>query len=324
MATIEPLAMFMDIFRIAVAFGFIIFLIIIFFSFKVDVKGDTMKRFVVELSDSLASSPLTDQKSIFNPQKLTEVENMDIKRNIEPYSRSCDYGYYAEIESLAGRTECSRNSDCSGFCGNVCGISGISFGITGNCNCNVEILGDNFCECKKPDRGWQDTYKWDYGYKPSDHLATATSEFPIGINIQGSAVPASLRLTAYDTFLTRLSCITHKAYELKDTFWMKFAASYVHFTSSPVFERKNNENHACIYSLDARGDEITLDCRHMPGIPFEKFEILRGLPVGGEGTITAYPVTRVATCAEINSNPSLIARESENVETVVLCMGAKR
>src|SRR3989338_2103701 len=108
MATLDPLALMFDIIRIVLAFGFVIFLVIMFFSFRVEVREDSMKRFVFELSDSLANSQLTVEKSIFDSQKLTDAQSA----GIEPIF-ACDFGYYLEIESLAGK-QCNVDGDCGG------------------------------------------------------------------------------------------------------------------------------------------------------------------------------------------------------------------
>lgn len=330
MAELDPLAVVMEIVRIAVAIGFVMFIIIMFFSFHVEVKEDSMKRFLVEVSDSLTSTNLVYHKSVFNPQKLTETERKNPDRNVELYAVNCDYGYSVDIESVFGETKCGRGDDCKNFCKTACGLddSTIDMSIlgtlSGNCGCN---FGDNFCECKKPGEGWQYDYRWGYGYRPgtvskNQIFATATSDLPISISVQDAVLPAKMTITAYDSFLTRLSCITQKAYELKDTFDMKFVRSNVYFTSSPTFRRTDTDGtHVCLYSLGAVGNEIPIDCRYLPDVPFERFQILRDLPRNAnEGKIIAYPVKNTASCGDVKSNPSVIAGKNDRVATVILCM----
>ena len=191
---------------------------------------------------------------------------------------------------------------------------------TGNCGCS---LLDRNCQCKKSEE-WQDTYKWSYGYTPlksSNSFATATSDFPTGIQFQDTVLPAKLTLTAYDTFLTRLSCVTKKAYELKEPTSIKFTKSNVYFTSNPTFKRASG-THACMYSTSPEGEE-PIECRYMPGVPFESFNILEDFPSSADkGTITAYPVKNKVTCNEIKSNPSLITKDIIN--TIVLCLEAAK
>ena len=290
-----------------------------------------MKRFLFEISDSITSSPLADNKSIFVPAKLTEAEKTDSERNIELYSINCDFGYSIEVESLAGRTDCNRGDDCRNFCKTACGLDDSTLDmsilgtLTGNCGCNIEIIGDNFCQCKKFDE-WQDTYRWKYGYTAgmkAGTFATATSQFPVGLSVDDSVLPAKMTLTAYDTFLTRIACITKKSYEIKDVYRMKFGKPSLYFTSSPVFERKNKGTHVCLYSQTPEGSEIPIDCRYMPDVPFERFRILSDIPASADGgTIIAYPLNRIATCNEAKTNPSLIAKKSEAVATVLLCSEA--
>jgi len=282
-----------------------------------------MKRAMFEISDALTSSQLTDYKSVFNPQKLTDAEKMDPNRNIELYAVNCDYGYYLDIESVAGNTRCGSGSDCVNFCYSACNLDASTIDmstvgtINGNCGCNIEPRGNNFCECKKTTQSdWQDAYKWGYGYVASfkGKIAAPYVEFPVGINT-GTVLPAKMKITAYDSFMTRISCATKKAYEMKEVAKIRFDTSYV--TRNSVFKRTDPAGtHVCLYFPP----DTSYDCRYFPDIPFLDFTFQP--PIGKDrGVIAAYPLnTGYASCGDVMSNPSLIATGNEQVYTVILCV----
>lgn len=322
MVKLDPMAILMFVIRMSPAILFILFIMLIFFSFQVDVRNDNMKRAIFEISDSLTSSQLTDYKSVFNPQKLTDAEKTDPNRNIELYAINCDYGYSLDIESVAGNTRCGSGSDCVNFCYSVCGLDASTIDmstvgtINGNCGCNIEVRGINFCECKKSGGSWQDTYKWGYGYVASfkGKIAAPYAEFPVGINV-GSVIPAKMKITAYDSFLTRIGCATKKAYELKEVAKIRFDTSYV--TRNTVFKRTDPAGtHVCLYFPP----DTSYDCRYFPDVPFLDFTFQP--PFGKDnGIIAAYPLkVSFATCGDITSDPSLIATGNDPVVTVILCL----
>ena len=322
MAKLDPMAILMFLFRMSPAILFILFIMLIFFSFQVDVRNDSMKRTIFEISDSLTSSQLTDYKSVFNPQKLTDAEKMDSNRNIELYAVNCDYGYSLDIESVAGQTECGGGEDCRNFCYSVCGLDASTIDmatvgtINGNCGCNIELIGNNFCQCKKSGGSWQDAYKWSYGYVASfkGKIAAPYAEFPVGINAD-TVLPAKMKITAYDSFLTRIACATKKAYEMKEVAKIRFDTSYV--TRNSVFKRTNPAGtHVCLYFPP----DSSYDCRYFPNVPFLDFTFQP--PIGKDkGIIAAYPLkTSFATCADVISDPSLIATGDDPVITVILCV----
>lgn len=324
MAKLDPMAILMFLFRMSPAILFILFIMLIFFSFQVDVRNDNMKRTMFEISDALTSSQLTDYKSIFNPQKLTDAEKIDPNRNIELYAVNCDYGYYLDIESVAGQTGCGGGEDCRNFCYSVCNLDASTIDmatagtINGNCGCNIELIGNNFCQCKKTSQsGWQDTYKWGYGYVASfkGKIAAPYAEFPVGINA-GTVIPAKMKITAYDSFMTRISCATKKAYELKEIAKIRFDTSYV--TRNSIFKRSGvGGTHVCLYYPT---DNDAYDCRYFPDVPFNDFTFQP--PVGKDkGVIAAYPIKySFATCADVISDASLIATGNDPVVTVILCV----
>jgi len=327
MAKLDPLWIMMFIIRMIPAILFVILMMVIFFSFRVDVRDEGMKRFVIEMSDSLTSSPnLTDYKSIFNPQKLTDTENKDPNRNIELYSTNCDYGYYLDIESLAGPTECSSGSDCINFCYSACGLDSSTIDmstvgtINGNCGCNIELIGNNFCQCKKTGGDWQDGYKWGYGYVPGyKRMASLSDEFPVGITSGETALPAKMTITATDSFLTKISCMAKKAFTLKEKISIKYDTTYV--TINSVFKRSGTAGtHVCLYYQGYYSSQSEpYECRYFPDIPFLDFQFT---PTSSTGTITAYPITNsFATCNDIKANTDLIAGYDDTPATVLFCLG---
>lgn len=317
MPKVDALEIFTFIISMAIAIGFILFMMIIFFSLKVEIKDERMERFLLETANSITSTNLTDHRSVFNPDKLTEAERTNSRRDAELYAQSCEYGYHLDVESLAGSTQCSRDSECGGFCGSVCGLTDISLGITGNCNCNIEILGDNFCECKKSGQ-WQDKYRWGYGYvAPGKTLIReVSSEFPAGISAGATVLPARMKITAYSSFITRATCIAAKAYETKEKASVRFDTSHVARRS--ILKRTDpSGTHICIYFNDE-----SYDCRYMPDIPVLESRV--DLPLGKDsGVITAYPL-RFAfdTCESVKNNPSVIAGRDDVVAAVLLCTEA--
>ena len=301
--------------RMAPAILFILFMMLIFFSFRIELKEDSMSRFNAELADSLSSSPLMLHRSIFDPQKLTETENIDPKKIIELYAYNCDFGYNIEVESI-GTTICSGGNECTGFCNSVCGLDGSNIDMStvgtlnGNCGCNIEVFGDNFCQCKKPGGDWQNSYKWHYGYEPtSASNKQSRAEFPTAVGIDGTVIPATLTINSYDTVLTRLTCVTAKAYEIKSKQSVTLNTGGF---ASQIFERLDpQDTHVCLYDPTSN----PMECRYFPGVTFEKLT----LPETSKITVTAYPAKRVATCDEIKASPSIIAGVNDNVATVVLC-----
>ena len=306
MATLEIQAILMFILRMAPAFLFILFMMLIFFSFRVQLNDNTIQRFTIELGDSLSSSPLALHRSVFNPQELTKAESQN---NTELYAQNCDFGYKIKIESVAGPTICKADSDCAGFCSSACGSPA---GAAEACTCNIELIGDNFCQCKKQGGNWQDDYRWQYGFTPAKGsiISQKFSESPVGIDNGGSMLPAKLSITAYDSTLTRLTCVTARATELKSA-----QITSINNIYGAMFRRTDSQGtNTCIYDKSDK----PVDCRYFPGVNFEPF----GMPNLAKAKITAYPVTRTATCDEIKSNPSLIAGPTDTVVTVVLCAGS--
>lgn len=328
MVKLEPQMVVDFIFRTIVALLLIAIMMVAFFSFRVDVRDDSMKRFLVEVADALASSELTDHKSIFNPQKLTDAERKDTSRNVELYAVNCDYGYSVDIESVFGETACNSGNDCRNFCKTACGLDESTIDmstigtINGNCGCNLEIVGSDFCQCKKENE-WQSTYKWGYGYVPSSEglIAGPSAEFPVGLSLGEQVVPAKMRLTAYDSFLTRITCAAKKAYELKEKTSFTFATGNVKQISDvkqySVLKRKGNE-YACMYFLD----QVDY-CRYFPDVPFMEFKIIE--PAGAKrATIAAYPIkTPSATCENVKADSSLVAGKNDQVSNILFCMEGK-
>src|SRR3989338_1150819 len=309
----DIMAIVMFLLRMWPAILFVLFMTLLFFSFKVDIRENSMERFVFELSDTVTSDTnLVADKSVFTPGKLSAAEQVEA----EQYAQNCDFGYQLDIEAKSGPTVCNADGECAGFCGSVCGLSTIDLGITGNCNCNLEIIGNDFCECKKNGE-WQDNYKWRLGYMPSS-IAETNSKFPVGIEMGDTALPATMSITAYDSFLTRISCATAKAFYTKEKFAVRFATNQLP-GGATTFKRAGG-THVCLYS---GSDTVEGECRYLPGINVGDLNILGSLLGGSidstKWEITAYPLKASATCPP---GASAIAGRDDAVSSVLLCMEA--
>lgn len=315
MAKLDVMAVMFFVFRMAPAIFFILFMMIMFFSFRVEVRENAMGRFVFELSDTITSdTKLVAEKSVFVPEKLLAVEKQ-YSGGSELYAENCAFGYYVYIRSLSSRSVCNIDDDCIGFCRSVCGLANSEIDLNSNCGCGGIFEGS--CQCKKTGGEWQNNYAWGYGYTPQiGEMAQVQAEFPVGIFVTAleETLPAAMTITAYDSFLTRLSCTTAKAYELTEPYLMKFDISSIPSSPNLEFRRTNTEN-VCLYS-----GTTAIDCRYLADVQFEPLNIndeISKLQIT-KGKITAYPLKKTASCSEIN--PSVISKKGDIVATVVLCV----
>ncbi len=320
MAELNVMKVVFFLLRMAPAIIFVLFMMILFFSFRVDIKANSMERFVFELSDSVTSDPsFVSEKSIFDPEKLFAAE----RKEIELYARNCDFGYQLDIESAAGRTSCSSGGDCRNFCKSVCNLDEpldmATIGtVNGNCGCNIELARPNFCQCRKPQGEWQNDYKWSYGYVPNA-IAKTASQFPVGLGAGETVLPAKMTITAYDSLLTRFTCASAKAYLLKEKISVRFDLKQIPFSATKFKRTDPAGTHVCFYSGN---DPVGGECRYLPDVPIEELDILRPALASESSArkLTAYPLSRKVTCGEIKSNPSAIAGTGEEVRSVVLCV----
>jgi hypothetical protein len=300
MATEEPMADMMFVIRMVPALIFILFMMVIFFSFKVQVRIDDMQRFNMEAADVLTGSALAAHPGIFNPAELNKLQT-----STALYARTCEYEYRVEIESVGAKRKCSVNEDCMEYCREIG---------TAEYNCNFELFSDNFCECRKD--AWRTGYYWKIGYSPKRGLLEYNQqEFPVGLSTPGGVMPAKLTITAQDSLLTRLSCITQKSFETKQNITLVVGQSQLRDVQQPYamyFGRK--DDNLCIYADDDALD----DCRYMPNVPVDILnlngvsEIVRNSKV----TITAYPLKADTTCGALDGN---IAGFGDTVEKILLC-----
>ena len=110
MAKLDANAVVTFIVRLIVSFGFIILMLVLFFSFRVGLVNDDMQRFDMEMANTLASSQLTSHRNIFSAEKLFAASQLP---------SVCEYEYSMSIESLGARKVCNQNSDCIDFCKEV-------------------------------------------------------------------------------------------------------------------------------------------------------------------------------------------------------------
>ncbi len=322
----DPMAIIMAVFRMIPPLIFILFIILLFFSLKVSVIGEDLQRFNLELSDVLAGSPLALHRSVFSVSEMNKAETSK-----ELYARSCDYGYTLELSSIGTKTICENDvSVCKEFCKEVCNIDDLQMSglgtLTGNCGCNIELFGQNFCECVKNGE-WISGYHWKFGYTPNSRTSITKFEsvFPVGIatvsGVHETTIPAKLTLTVHDSLLTRLACITQKAYETQSRFSLQLSASnMLYFGTHPsvIFERED-DNTACLYQRDQTSlDYQPVDCRKLD-IPFESLNVIFDGSVKGN-IVAAYPVKYDTDCETIKKNPDAITEPGDTVATVLLCV----
>ncbi len=327
MSQFEPIAMFMYLLRMGPALIFIVLMIFLFFSLKVTILNDDLQRFNMELSDALSGTKLASDRSVFSAAELNKLETT---KEVELYARYCDYGYVVEIESLIDKEAfCENGEPCTGFCNSACGAGS-------ECRCNVEVFGTNFCQCKKGDE-WISKHTWKFGNDPEsyrefeDNFAKTEgglyektfSTFPASIDTGDDVTQAELRLTTYDSLLTRMTCAVQKAYETKTVARINFDPSKIPMldpTNAPsiIFHRTDEDGtHVCLYQNDDRMNEVAVQCRYMPDIPVKELRREWDFQMEKFKFIEAYPMKiEDATCPPKEED---IATDGE-VATVMLCV----
>ena len=299
MAKLDANAVVTFIVRLIVSFGFIILMLVLFFSFRVGLVNDDMQRFDMEMANTLASSQLTSHRNIFSAEKLFAASQLP---------QVCEYEYSVSIESVGARKTCRQNSDCIDFCKEVLNTQDPEY------DCNFELFGQNFCECKGSD-GWQDGYQWKFGKAQGKLYNYKEEKFPTAIETKtGAVLPATVTITSYDSFLSRISCIAQKAYETKSNYSMVIDVAKMPPLPSEFVSRNGD---VCIH-VDASNTDW---CREMD-VPVKDFDLQAAaleIAKTTKGKITAYPLKTDADCNQAKNDVSVIAGFGDNVQTIILC-----
>ncbi len=328
----------------------IVLIIFMLVSSRKVVSTEELERFTIELGENILTSRLADGRAVFSSSELDMYDNT----KAEPYFRHCNYAYFLEIEAMEAEQLCGKNADCESFCSSVCGVSPeqIKTGPAGNCACGEEAT----CICKKKEDyayAWLDKHKWSFGYKPGVGLGSGalahTASFDVAASVDGKILPAKMRLTVYENWLTRTTCLVQKAFTEKTVQTMEMPCIKPEGLSEEcVFPlRKNNEeNTLCIFRPESIADEkaeFMDNCRQL-GIDVEPFYH----PYSGKEKITlkAIPIQWIymdavenrlneaqgsATPEQLKGIMADVCREAEiykvtdpatqAIGTVLLCLG---
>lgn len=308
--------------------GVIIFIIILFINFRPVLKLNSMERLSIEMSENIGQHSLAVDRMVFDKSML-DIYDGTIN---EPYVRQCEYGYNAKI-TLLEEIPCKAGNECNNFCSSACGISRIT---ADNCRC------DKVCQCKKGET-WIKSPEWWFGYdrysapyygeESSSHIERS---YPVSINMPNPQKPfsyyddvktAEMKLSIYDTWLTRLSCMIETSYRLKKTQTISipcitFRSSLSRECSFPL--AKKTGNILCLYDRQNGVKGFTSDCRYFE-TPFQDFYysyseeykekvFLKSVPIKAQSMLPSY--TQI--CSDIPADA--IAGESDTVETVALCI----
>jgi len=310
MASEDPTSDIMFVIRLVISFVVIVIIMFLFFSFRVSIKNDDMQRFDMELMDKLVGSDIASQHGILSAEKLFQTPQLP---------RACEYEYTMEIESLGARKACGSNSDCIGFCKEILNEEDPEY------DCNFELFGQDFCECNG-----HDGYYWKFGSESIEPYGYSKDTFPTGLEtMSGAVLPASVTITSYDSFLSRISCIAQKSYETRSNVSINVDLAKIPMRQGggdTHFGRKYDN--VCVYTDGFDND----NCKYMPDVPVQDFNLdeafgiiaktSHGVITGSgssKGVITAYPLKTDANCAQAENDNSVLAGSDDNVQTIILC-----
>jgi len=363
----DPMQILFFILRVGPVIIVIILAAYAFFSFKVEVNVQEMERLNLELTENVLASGMTAQKSIFDANKLAELQNQEKTEkltnqnyNIQPIPRTCGYGYRISVDGIEDKY-CEHDSNCEYFCENLCGGSLIA---GDNYRCHrqgfLNIFGKKRCDCRcSPGDEWLDKYHFSFGYEPSITLINSFSrQYPTAIYetnemglYQSTVSPAFLTVTIYDSWLTRMACMAEKAsvqrkiQSINIFDFSSFGASCL--TNSALIKCaavKKFDNYLCMYKLTSANEFSATECipSDMPVITFfdafalgNKNITMLAYPIKSSA-ITSFSLTDPANpsyqllksntdanCRLINSNPALLAKNTDDVGAVIFCLEAK-
>ena len=163
-----------------------------------------------------------------------------------------------------------------------------------------------------------------------------TKDYYVSVADGDSVKPAKMTLTVSDTWLTRVSCLVEKAYYTQKQQNMPIDCLLLYPLTGasdcwlPI--RKSGDN-ICIFHQNPHkigGDIIKdIDCRSLPDMNILYFDY----PYKGEKTLVAIPIkpshglstdetpdASKKNCERIESNPSWVAGEGDDIDTVLLCI----
>ncbi|MBS3056960.1 MAG: hypothetical protein J4473_06020 [Candidatus Aenigmarchaeota archaeon] len=204
---------------IIVIFAVFIFVIIhLFTSLRVEAESKSMERYASEFLENLANSDLTASSDVFKEPMLSFystppkkfIYGVDAYQYVagapEPYARACSISYAITVEEISKPVACKQLLECEGFCESVCGNKDNE-----HCRCD-----NSQCSCLDPkSEGWTTAKKWSFGYEPKQGIIDSHSydDVPANILTANGIKPARVTVTAYDSWLSKISCLIEKAYQ---------------------------------------------------------------------------------------------------------------
>jgi len=315
---LDPMQVFLAILRYVPAIMAVVVAVIFIFSFKVVVQTGELDRTNVEIAENMMASPITDDRAVFDPDKLNAMivdanklfygssyTNPDgtLKEpqpNIENESiaRHCDIGYQAQITDLIDSTK-----------------------------------------------------TWTFGYAPYSgknvqEPLQSTMSYDVALEVKSSqgggyetVHPARLTLTVQRTWLTQITCAVEDAYEFKQNVTVNvpclFQSTGINFagpsTTSCLLDVEKpsaGAKHICLYmpttQLQGTGKSIA-ECRYFPK-DIELVPISKVTPAYSETKkLVAYPLKTVPDAAQAQAECDSLpgpdqASSNDDVKSVILCL----
>lgn len=358
----DPMQIFFYLIRVIPVIVVIILVAYIFFSFKVEVHTEEMGRLNIELAENMLASDLVVTKSVFDAKKLIGLQNMELdeknrdeKYAIQPKPRVCGYGYSVAV--LGGEDKpCDKDDNCKEYCMNMCGMSETE--ISGHYKCAKGFLGirklfGGFeCQCECSDDGWQDKYKYQFGYEPGEtEINTNQRQYPVGIHEDGflgfyrsSVSPAIMTVTLYDTWLTRMACMAERAYETQEIQKLHAHKSAKNFgficlgRSYACLSVKKFDDYLCVFEVDENNFKKE-ECIYSE-TPVHTFLSVFNVYKNTNVTVVAYPIKQSLSdtgspdyktlyqntdgnCEKVG-NTGFLAKKGDPVSTVIFCLETEK
>ncbi len=171
--------------------------------------------------------------------------------------------------------------------------------------------------------------KWEFGYKPDSYLDSSVVDSYVSIydDAEDSVIPAKMKLTLYDTWATRISCLVDKAYRSGEVQHMGIPC--IEIEAMPI---QGSKTFTCRVEIEKNVNEICsiiwdkIDCRYMD-IPLKNFGATYFIEGDEKKTLKAIPIKseavadlpeRTSICNLLNND--WIAAEGDNIGMIVLCL----